>query len=217
MREICLEVKPFLQPEPTKNPGGDCFACTVTAILQHLFPDDPPTFDECFGYWYHTDTDGSKHLSNTWIGCQDAILNALRDENHNYRIEYMVDFVLPDFQPEKFSYDHYHFIPERKWAQRLEAWLSAGWIAISEIDMEGKGPQSPDGYINSTNHFVCIDGIKYQWTPNKHGNGASLDYLIHVVCSRKGAYWIDALDLLKNYGSAGLWLIRKDLNRYEQV
>lgn len=212
-----------MQPSPERNLGGDCFACAFTAIMQHLFPEDPPTFDECFEYfasqyadWYDEDNNvhpGNKFTNNTWTGFYtSAILHAIRDEEHDYPLEYFADLVVPLFDPEDRSYSFYNYLPTTSWARRLEAWLSAGWIAVAEIDSEGRGPIRLDGITNDINHFIIVDGMKYEWKSIDE-KSKSLNYLIHVVCSSKGAYWVNCDDLLRKYGAAGLWLIRNNLNR----
>ncbi len=44
MIEVCHGIEPVPQPQPARNPGGDCFACALTAALRFLGADGG--FDE---------------------------------------------------------------------------------------------------------------------------------------------------------------------------
>jgi hypothetical protein len=209
MIEICHNIEPYMQPSPARNPGGDCFACSLTAILRHIFPDNPPEFDQVFDYFYTESISGKPVLDNIWSGYRMAVCNAKED---GYDVEIRNDFVVPIYDPDTFSHNWWSVFPSETWCRRLEAWLSAGWIAVAEIDSEGRGPMREDGKLNVANHFIAIDGIRTYWKDMDCSivGAKRLAHDIHVVCSSKGAYWIDERDLLQKYGAAGLWLIRRD-------
>jgi hypothetical protein len=211
MIEFCHNVKPFPQPHPQKNPGGDCFACSLTAVLQHLFPDNPPKFETVWDYFMTKYLNSEeKGLSNTWTGMKKAFSTARYEDG--YPLEYTYDLVLPRYDWEHFSYAFYPRIPsDGDYSRRLEGWLRSGWIALTEINMYGPGPFA-DGRYNDTNHFIALDGTRELWEPWKSSSGEesmTLEYYIHVVCSVKGAYWIKTRELMKMYGAAGWWLVRK--------
>lgn len=197
-----------MQPHPEKNPGGDCFACSLFAVLRHLFPDNHPDFDTVFDYFKVESISGSIGLNNVWSGFRDAVYKARADE---YKVEIANDLVIPEFKPERYSHTWWLQFPDQEWSRRLEAWLSAGWVAVAEIDHEGRGPILDNGKINCPDHFVIIDGVRIGWQPIKtYPEAKEVVSEAHVVCSMKGKYWIDTIELIQKYGAAGLWLVRED-------
>jgi hypothetical protein len=103
--------------------------------------------------------------------------------------------------------------PAVGYAHRLEGLLRSGFVAFSEINFAGSGPVV-DGRWSTTDHFVLIDGIRRYWKPHDTVTGASsAEEDIHVVCSARGAYWINLREFLFKHGGAGWWLVRKDLRR----
>lgn len=209
MVEFCYNIKPFLQPKPNKNLDGDCFACALTAALQHLFSENPPSFDTVWNYFLIKYKDSDKEgLSHSWPGIKNAIYKARND----YEIDVEYDFVQPDYENEKWSYAFYRRRPsDSQYTRRLEGWLRSGWVAITEIDMHGNG-SVVNGKLNDIDHTVILDGIREVWEPFDDGTGRSLNHYIHVVCSVKGAYWIKTQDLLVKYGAAAWWLCRRREN-----
>lgn len=96
------------------------------------------------------------------------------------------------------------------WAYRLEGWLSAGWLAIAQMNYAGAGPVNANGTHNSPDHFVCLDGQRHFWQESAVVKGAaSFEHETHVVCSAKGVYWIDTADLVKKHGVGAIMLIRR--------
>lgn len=204
MIERVAGVQPFYQPAPARNPGGDCFACALTAAVRHLVPERPVEFDtvwECF--LIEPYGGGPKVLSNSWPTMRTAIY-ALGQ--HGYELETTKDLV-SEVRPDSWSHAWGLEIPEMAWAYRLEAWLAAGWVALAEVNFQGSGPWTGE-YQNTIDHFVVLDGVRHYW--KKHDSGVSLEHDVHVVCSARGAYWIDAGDLLRKHGTAGLTLVRRD-------
>ena len=207
MKEFCHNIKPFPQPIPYINPAGDCFACALTATLQFLFPENPPEFLKVWSYFLGDDGD----LSNSWIGMRMALYRASND----YDIEIAVDIVKPEYDIERSSHPWWYFKPGLKYIQRLEGWLRAGWVAFSEIDDVGRGCYLQNGDLNSTNHFIVIDGIRsYLIDVIENGKllGSREEYAIHIVNSsrnREHSYWIGLGDFIHKHGGAGWWLCRR--------
>lgn len=203
MREVLLGVQPFMQPSPARNPGGDCFACAVTAGLRHLFPERPIAFDAAWDLFVDPK---SGRLSNTWHTMRSALYRA---HSLGYETEITADIVDPRFDPERWSYAWWSHFPELRYAHRLEGWLRGGWFALTEISFAGGGPLTSDGFHRPTDHFVLLDGIRH--AREDLGDGCSgVRQYVHVVCSVKGAYWMRLLEFLMNYGGSGWWLCRRD-------
>lgn len=207
MIEVLLNVQPFMQPTPKRNPGGDCFACALTAAVRYLYPDNPVDFNRAWDGFIVESSDGTPMLSNTWSTMWCAACSLHPD----YPMEVRHDLVMPTWEIERHGNCWWRprIMPE--WAYRLEAWLSAGWVALTEVSLEPHGPLLPDGRENMNDHFVVLDGQRHFWKDIAHFPGAkSLAHETHVVCSAKGAYWIDTDQLLHKHGAAGLYLLRKD-------
>lgn len=208
MNGILLGVKPFPQPSPAKNPGGDCFACALKAAVDHLFPEKPADFDIVWNAFMRETSSGDQQLSNTWPTMRSAPYQLHR---HGYSLEVHADLVMPSFNVEVWSHSWWQMEPENEWAYRLEAWLAAGWVALAEMNFAGAGLFSPDGTMNTIDHFIVLDGQRHYWQRHATLQGAaSLEHETHVVCSARGAYWIRTRDLLRKHGVAGLRLIRRE-------
>jgi hypothetical protein len=206
MIEFCKNVQPFIQPHPTKATGGDCFACSLTAALQHLFPDNPPSFDTVWDYflqpYYMSEKKG---LQQTWPGMEKAIIEACRD---GYRTDHKFDIVMPGIREWSSNIFYENYFAD-DYTRRLEGWLRSGWLAITDIHFAGGGPRDTwNGQFRDNNHFILLDGTREAWKRLSE-TSRKLEFYIHVVCSVKGAYWIETQELMKNYGAAGWWLIRK--------
>lgn len=207
--EVLSGVEPFLQPKPVRNPGGDCFACALTAALRHFFTDQPPDFNAVWEAFETESSDGKKMLNNTWTGMRDTIY-AIRDLG--YRLQLHTDIVRPVFSTETWSHAWWQFVPDCEWAYRLEAWLAAGWLALAEMRLEEteRGGYTADGKLAFIDHFVVLDGQRHFWQQHATLPAHKLDHETHVVCSRKGGYWIRTEDLLTRHGVAAIRLIRPD-------
>lgn len=211
MIEYCLNIVPYMQPKPHKNHGGDCFACALTGILRHLFPDSHPDFDTVWNYfmqpYYNSDKKG---LSNSWSGMKKAVQNA---EEDGYRVEYEYDIVRPTFDNIKtWSYTFFPHVPSKEFTRRLEGWLRSGWVALQEINYAGAGYRNEKGRYNDSDHFVLVDGVREIWEQSERVEGASsLEFYVHVVCSTKGSYWINTRDFLIRHGAGAWLLVRKDV------
>lgn len=206
MSEFLRGVAPFMQPKPARNPGGDCFACALTAAVRSLYPDRPLAFDSAWECFKAKNSSGDEVVSNSW-GSFEAAVWRLRELG--YPLEFRRDIITPRVDLSHWSHAWWFAIPDGEWAYRLEAWLSAGWIALAEMELDGKGPYTPEGCINVIDHFVVLDGQRIGWE-SMSGGGQALEYHTHVVCSAKGAYWMRTRELLLKHGVAGLTLIRRD-------
>jgi hypothetical protein len=203
VKEILLGVKPFMQPYPLRNSTGDCFACALTAAVRHLYPEDPISFETVWdAFVVKSLPDGDPVLCNTWGTMASTAPHALR--KYGYDLQIHRDIVMPSPDLRNWSHAWGFQICGHEFAMRLEAWLSAGWIAISEVNLAGDSGRSID-------HYVLLDGQRQYWEKNKDHPGVSTGMAqTHVVCSARGEYWINTGDLLKKHGTAGLVLIRKD-------
>jgi hypothetical protein len=208
MLEFCANIKPFMQPHPAKNPRGDCFACSLTAALQHLFLENPPAFDDVWNYfmqkYYMSDEKG---LDCGWTGMEKAIQSAYAD---GYHTDHEFDLVMPKPRPLSSNIFYENYFAD-DYTRRLEGWLRSGWIAITDIYFAGGGARDTwNGQFHGNDHFILLDGTREVWERlNPDGSARQLKFYIHVICSVKGAYWIEANELMKSYGAAGWWLIRK--------
>jgi hypothetical protein len=220
VREFLHGVTPYPQPSPARNPGGDCFACAITATLRHIHGESAPTFDqvwEAFLVEQEYNGEKRKHLRNTWHGYRHALYELTELVG---RMEVQTDFAArgtPQFgYLEGESMAWWPAVDESQWAKRLDAWLRAGWYAFASIRLDpnptGEWLITPEGPRRvSTDHFVVLDGVRCGW--RKHptvAGSASLVYQVHVVCSARGGreYWIDVDTFLREHGAGAWWLIR---------
>jgi hypothetical protein len=202
--EVLLGVQPVPQPTPHKNAEGDCFACAMTAALRHLYPERPISFDDA---WQAFVDERTGLVNNHWGWIRTALY---RLAGQGYEMEITSDLVAPQFNVERFSHAWWQMYPEGQYAHRLEGYLRGGWVAFTEINLDGKGPVSPEGLLNSTDHILLLDGIRTGWHREEGKLGAALKHQVHVVCSAKGAYWIDLQTFLYRHGGSGWWLARRD-------
>jgi hypothetical protein len=203
--EYCQGIKAFPQPVPVKTPGGDCFACAMTAALRHLFPEQPPTFEQAWDYFMQ-EQNGSRTLWHSWPGIPKAMHNAGQD----YPVQVHTEIVMPPAaKPDWGTYAWYQWLPGRDYIIRLEAYLRAGWVVFTEIDMHGRGPVVGQGF-NAVNHVVLLDGVREVWEPSASGH-KSLNSYIHVICSATGEYWVPQGDFHFKYGGAGWALMRREV------
>lgn len=208
MTEILLGVKPFLQPSPGRNPGGDCFACSLKAATDYLYPENPIDFNLAWESFEETSVGGNRVLSNCWPTMAWRAPYALHE--HGYKFDLHRDLLMPQPDLDHHSYSWGFQVNEQEWSLRLHAWLSAGWVAIAEQSFPPLPAVTPDGRKNHTDHFVVLDGQRSFWQESSLLPGASsLEHETHVVCSAKGAYWIDTKDLLNLHGVNALVLLRR--------
>lgn len=198
MREVFLGVQPHLQPKPNRNASGDCFACALTAAMRHLFPDRPPPFEQVWSWFEGEYSTGGKCLSNGWEGMRCAIQGGA--PRAGYPLDTACDVCQPSFFAHLWPHDFHWQPPEGLYSQRLEAYLRAGYVALTCIAFDGPGPVTPEFYTNMADHFVLLDGVREPELNHRE---------IHVVCSVKGGYWISEMRLLRQYGAGAWWLVRR--------
>lgn len=230
-RELLLGVERVPQPQPCRNPAGDCFACSLIASLGYLFPDrEAPTFEDT-DRWFRGeyakpvgqmesalraaaagDTSGiaeavatlDRHrddppVSCTWNGMQDAIWRARAD---GWPVEMHIDMVTPEFDPRRWGYGWPVVWAGDDYVYRLEAWLAAGWVALTVVDLDGRGPIIDGALLNSTDHFLVLDGARIGWQ-ERDGGGASQVVEVHVVDS-------SGRNITGGYGGTPWLLVRRD-------
>lgn len=240
---IARGVERVPQPVPSRSPGGDCFACSLIAVLQHLFPDrEPPTFEDTDrwfqGQWAQPTglmervlrdvaagaagpaealevvakldkQEAEPPIQNTWNGMERALWEARSDD---WPIEIHFDMVVPQFDARQWGYGWPVVWAGDEYARRLEAWLSAGWLALTVVDMDARGPMIDGTLLNSTNHFLVLDGTRARWEPTAYGGGSVMRSQVHVVDSstRDITGWIDSQGWERGYGGTPWMLVRKD-------
>lgn len=207
MNGVLLNIQPFLQPSPGRNPGGDCFACSLKAAVDYLYPDNPIDFNTAWEAFQVKSISGTDVLANSWPTMAWGAPYALHSKG--YKVDVHRDVVMPTPDLDHYSYSWGFRTDDQEWSKRLEAWLSAGWVAITNQSFQPTPAVTPDGLQNHTDHFVVLDGQRSYWQESKDGMSASLEHETHVVCSGKGAYWIKTKDLLHMHGVNALVLIRR--------
>jgi hypothetical protein len=196
-------VEPVPQPHPYRNPGGDCFACSLLAVLRHLAPEfDAPTFEDTDRWFTAKTTSGTPTTDNTWYGMDKALWAARAD---GWPIEWMVEqATVPQFDVRRWGHTWPIQEDARGYGRRLQAWLSAGWIGLTSVLYDGSGPYTPDLLLRSSDHFLILDGARQRGDDHFWNNPE-----IHVVCSAKGDYWVDAQKWQRGYGGWSWLLIRR--------
>lgn len=145
---------------------------------------------------------------NTWHGMDRALWKARSD---GWPIEVGYDMVVPQFDPRKWGYGWPIIWAGDAYADRLEAWLAAGWIALTVCRLDGDGPITPDLLLRTTDHFLVLDGARTSWQP-RDGGGALQVSEVHVVDSstRDITGWIDVRTWEKGYGGTPWMLVRRE-------
>lgn len=215
-----------MQPSPSRNPGGDCFACAVKMVVDYYYPEKPIDFNKV---WECFESDGkcsfvgcgresSKHLRNNWSGMYSAFqeLYVL-----DYEFDWQVDIVVPEIRESTFSHSFGWSVPEMQWHRRVTNWLAAGWLILIEMsyDAANYADMTLKNHKHwSTDHFAVIDGQREFWHdyPKKEDGsyaGAIGKHETHVVCSGKGPYWIDTGDLHYYHGVNAFYAVRRKKHR----
>lgn len=226
MLSFCHGIAVFPQPSPARNPGGDCFACSVTATLRHIYGAEAPTFDQVWESFQRTvqfvrngEVAQQTQLENTWDGYRGAFYNLIE---YVGRFDIQTDFAargVPQFGHDSGeSMAWWPMVDESQWARRLDAWLRGGWYAFASIRLDpnptGEWLMTDDGPRRvSTDHFVVLDGVRSGWRRRVCPDGmkcGTLVHQVHVVCSARDgrAYWIDVDTFLREHGAGAWWLIR---------
>jgi len=221
--EFCHNVKPVRQPNPRVNPGGDCFACSVLAMMQYLFPEQELTMEYIHKVFTVKAHGGSDIFCNSWNG-YDGVFHRLAygdDElGLDKRFEIEKRRFLPPVNYENF--DHHNFAwggsvgnySDYFWM--VDAFVRADYILLVEVDYLGRGPMiEQDGKLvkNNTNHVILIDGTRRYW-PNSIDERCHTQQIeFHIVDSnirhKTNEYWLSAKSLVEDYGASGMWMVRK--------
>lgn len=196
---MILNVKPVMQPHPVKNPGGDCFACALCAAVNYLRPDQPTPFEKAWNWFVREGND----LVNTWTGMGDALWRAAHELNLEHTCDWGISFQHLD--PRRAGHAFPFVDMDGTYAQRLEAYLSAGWVALACIQESGIGPYDEKFYAHTEDHFVVLDGVEQRDGGRSHPHKNTF---IHVVCSKNGPYWAEALIFGRKHGAGAWWLVR---------
>jgi hypothetical protein len=211
MIEVITGVQPFMQPHPYKSEGGDCFACAPYAALRYLFLDKEFTFEDIWECCVQNYTDkGEPIIRRSW-GVTHIALGKAR-QSLGLGIEWMYDVVEPLHWREKIvGTAWYHRYPsDSEYINRLEAYLSSGWIALIEMAYDGGGPYKTNGQRNHCDHIALIDGVRSYWEKHESLKASYQKSEIHIVCSAKGAYWMPLKEAMESHGISGWLLLRKD-------
>lgn len=222
MREALAAVERVAQPDRRLNPQGDCFACAFAAVLNHLVPERAMDVGEAYKVFNSI----TKYANSERYTCDNSHGGMLKALHHarfvlDYPIEHRTHILTPRFTnlDDHFSHGWYAFEPWGDFTQHLEAFVSAGWVAVASMLYSGRGqmiedPGEPWPSIRATDHFVVLDGARELWEPCGSEGSSTLNHYVHVVCSTgRGAYWIDARHLLRGHGVAGLILVRRNKTR----
>lgn len=213
MKNICLNIEPFVQAHPARNPGGDCFACAFLAGIRHLLPEGSWDFDSAFDAFKVETVGGSIAMNNSWIGMQQVLRGV------EPQLEVSTDIAAPKIDLDVWSHAWFRGGYAEEYAEKLFDYLSEGAIVWTEIMFSGAGPIGPKGGWNHIDHFVIVDGIRELWKECKNEtiNYKEHCHEIHVVCSDRGGYWIDLREFLHKHGAAG-WIIarRREMENHNE-
>lgn len=215
--ELLLGVEPVPQPSPGINDGGDCFACATLAMLRHWWPDEaaPLTVADMVECWRTQPVHGKEEPTvGNHIHVADRSL-------HN--LPFDLDIHTDPFVPLISDREQMHspVWGVRHYAERVEAYLAAGYVGYTTIRFAPDAPhmlspKPPDdtttgvhrGYWNaSTDHIVLIDGVREFVRGEEEPYGSHITE-VHIVCSVKGGYWIEDRELLRWHGGMFIWWCR---------
>lgn len=213
---ICHNIDAFLQPEPTKNPGGDCFACATLAALRWLYPENDFTFDDVWNSFLLTqvNSDGTsfEFLGNSWCLYSDVFKQIVKNFNLQ-DLHWRTNSCHPSFTDFGCTSGNWNRDNSQygKYWKKLCDDLKTGVIILS-INKDGEGPWK-NGHWNFVDHLVLIDGVRERLVPVESVPGASsLQWQVRVVCSRNGGVWKTIQDLLDLHG-AGAWHVLERKNK----
>jgi hypothetical protein len=211
VRETLLGVKRVAQPKRRINAAGDCFACATAAVVNYLCPRHKPlTVKQAWKLFEGQDSSGNRTTNNTWRGIEHALVRARHDLGRPIETKTLLSHV-PAFEG---RWGGGYCFPWQEagtfYAEHLEAWLSAGWVAITIIDHDGNGLFDEELRVRGGDHFVVLDGARLGWGVGPH-EGA-YDGEIHVVCSSKTNLtgWHHAQTFERRHGGMEWLLARRD-------
>lgn len=193
------------------NPGGDCFACATLAMARHFWPDEAAAYTvaDAVEWWRTQPVHGRDelHVGNTMSYARRSLMNLPAP----MQLDVMTDPWYPRIDNEHQPHGLVYGV--QGYAERVEAYLAAGWIGFTDLIFAPEAPHflkpNPDGgYWNtSADHNVLIDGIRTVIVGDEEPYGTHISE-VHIVCSVKGGYWIDHTDLLREYGGRFVWWCR---------
>lgn len=200
---------PVMQPSPTIAPSGDCFACATLAMLRHFWPDEAAkvTVADVVDMW----RDDEGNIRNV-MPLSERVLRALP---WPYRLDVHTDPFVPAIHS-GFQQSEAWWFPA-SYAERVEAYLAAGWIGFTNIrlhpaqrmlsdELATAGSALEGGRMRTApDHNVLITGRRDAWEPLTHIDGSVQRRYVEIVCSVKGRYEIDIERLIEFLG--GLWIL----------
>jgi hypothetical protein len=210
--ERLTAVEPVMQPSPGVAPDGDCFACATVAMVKHFWPSEAAsvTVADAVEWWRHENgaIQNAMHIA-------DRILANLPQP---FRLEVHTDPFIPNVRG-NYQQDIPYWYPSC-YEQRIEAYLAAGYIGFTSINLHGAQrmlsdqiiPEGNRGagkhYKASTDHNVLVDGRRDFWGPRNDSGCSALERQMHIACSVKGGYWIATDELLEMHGGMFIWWCR---------
>ena len=229
MTEFSHGVEPVRQPRPPISKGGDCFACSVLAILRHLFPEREVTLEFVHKVFESEYTTGGTYYQNTWDGYDHALHRLSSGYFHDdkrfekFDIEYRRFY--PVFNMEHLRLHNPHWNNPggyTDWGWMVDAFLRAGYLLLVEMNSDGEGPvRTVDGkpHPNFIDHVAVVEGVRRRLVRvSKEARKYIQEF--HLVDSNKrhktNEYWIDVDDLLFLHGVAGFWMIRRAIPVQEE-
>lgn len=218
--QLVHRVQPVMQPSPGVHPGGDCFACATLAMLRHWWPTEAAAFSvaDVVEWWRTQPVHGTDEKAvGNHIDWADRSLKAIPGP---FDLDVVTDPFVPLVDDHRQMHSPIWGVPH--YAQRVEAYLAAGYVGFTTIRYAPDAPHmlSPKpaddpgtglyrGYWNaSTDHIVLIDGHR-EFIRERDGGGTYITEL-HVVCSVKGSYWIEDRELLRWHGGMFIWWCRPE-------
>lgn len=204
---ISHNIERFPQPEPLRNPGGDCFACALLSALRFLYPEKEFDFNKVWETYIlkEESVDGTsfEHLGNSWMH-YPRVLKQCKEQLDLSDFTFRQNSCHPKFTSWGCTNGNWN----RDHSQYGEYWhtlcedLKSGVVFIP-INMMGEGPWK-NGRWNDTDHIVLIDGVRERRVPID--GGARIDWEVHIVCSRDRGGWKTVHELLDLHG-AGAWYV----------
>lgn len=225
--EVLRGAKRFPNPLPPRNSGGDCFACATYSMVSLLFPErEDITWDALYKAWENPKFPGQ--LDNTWPHYLEVFDRMAR--LFELPVERGILFTPPfsAWDIERNEPAWFRAPGEIYWWRDLQAYLSAGWLAIAHVNQFGSGPYevgdpAQEGYIHTTDHIVLIDGARQarvrrpqpKWYMEKYPESEptwdTWEYQVHVVDSARSdqSGWHEARLWLYRHGASALHIMRR--------
>lgn len=214
---ICHNIEPFNQPEPTRNKGGDCFACATLAALRWLYPEKKFEFDQVWDSFKLTQTnpngDSFEFLGNSWLS-YSKVFEQISKKMDLPDLSWRINSCYPTFigfgrTAGNWNRDNGQY---GEYWQKLCEDLKTGVVILS-INKDGEGPWK-NGCWNEIDHLVLIDGVRKRTIPVKGMPWASkINWEVRIVCSRNGCVWKTIWELLDLHGAGAWHVLEKSQNK----